>query len=83
MSGFRRRLTEGFLDHLGDDVLGDRRLARRPRLVAQQTVDPLGHKALLPAPHTRLALACLLHDFMGAETGRGQQNNLRPPHMFL
>ena len=51
------------------------RLARRPRLVAQQPVDARLHEALLPAPDHRLALAGLPHDRhraqpVGASTAR-------------
>ena len=46
--------------------------ARRPGLVAQQAIDTLSHKALLPAPDAGLRLARLPHDRSRADTISGQ-----------
>ena len=56
----RRRLRQP--DHLGGLAGGDRRLARRPGLVAQQARDTRLGKPFLPAPNGCLRLACGGHD---------------------
>ena len=57
------------------DALGDgrsqRRDARWPRLVAQETVITFLHKAFLPAPDTGLRLAGPAHDLIGANSRHG------------
>ncbi len=53
-----RRFMRGRLQRQCQDFLNqsglERRYARRPGLVAQQTIDPLLHEAFPPAPHTGL-----------------------------
>ena len=69
------------------DTLGDGRSqrldARRPRLVAQETVITFLHETLLPAPDTGLRFAGPAYDLIGADTGRAQQNDLSPPNMLV
>ena len=55
MGGFARRFGAGQGQHLGHGGGGDRRFARRPALVAQQTLHPGLGVAALPAPHRRAA----------------------------
>ena len=74
---------EGLLDELSDDSLCYRCLARWPGLVAQQAVNPIGHETLLPAPDTGLTLARSTHDLIGPQTVSRQQDDRRPPDMFL
>src|SRR4051812_44166419 len=69
--------------HLVDDLLAERRNARRPGLVAQQAVDPFRGEAFLPAPDASLRLARPAHDLNGAKTVRRQQHDLGPPGMLL
>ena len=71
------------LDHARDHRLVQGRLARRPRLVAQQAIDAGLHEPLLPAPDHRLALAGLPHDRGRAQPVGGQQHDPRPPDMLL
>ena len=59
------------------------RNARRTGLVAQQARDALGHEAFLPAPDSRFAGAAAAHDLGRAAAIGSQQDNLRPPDMFL
>ena len=77
------RLAQGQLDHPLDHRLGQRRLARRPALVAQQPVHPLGHEPLLPAPDRRLGAADLAHDRQRAHAVGAQQHDPRPLDMLL
>ena len=79
--GWRRR--QGETDHLGDPVLGDRRLACRPRPVAQQPVDACLHEPFLPTPHARLRLAGGGHDAGGADAIGGQKHDPGTPDVFL
>ena len=69
-------------DALGD-VRSQRRDARRPRLVAQETVITFLHEAFLPAPDTGLRFAGPAHDLIGANTVRAQQDDLSPPDMLV
>src|SRR3954453_18425659 len=78
-----RRLGRGQRHHLVDDLLAERRNARRPGLVAQQAVDPFRGEAFLPAPDASLRLARPAHDLNGAKTVRRQQHDLGPPGMLL
>ena len=55
MGGFARRFGAGQGQHPGHGGGGDRRFARRPALVAQQTLHPGLGVAALPAPHRRAA----------------------------
>ena len=79
----RARLGRGQRHHLVDDLLAERRNARRPGLVAQQAVDPFRGEAFLPAPDASLRLARSAHDLNGAKTVRRQQHDLGPPGMLL
>jgi hypothetical protein len=69
------------------DALGDGRSqrldARRPRLVAQETVITFLHEALLLAPDTGLRFAGPAYDLIGAGTFRAQQDDLSPPNMLV
>jgi hypothetical protein len=69
------------------DALGDVRSqgwdARRPRLVAQETVITFLHKAFLPAPDTGLRLAGPAHDPIGANTVCAQQDDLGSLDMLV
>jgi hypothetical protein len=65
------------------DVRPQRLDARRPRLVAQETVIPFLHEALLPAPDTGLRFAGPAHDLVGANTVHTQQDDLSPPDMLM
>ena len=82
-----RRLARRIGLGRGDDArrnLGfERRNARRPRLVAQQARDTIGHEAFLPAPDSRLADAGVAHDLGRAAAVRRQQHDLGPPDMLL
>ena len=81
--GFVRRLGIGQRHHPVDNRLRERRNARRPRLVAHQTVNSLGHKPLLPAPDAGLGFAGLAHDGVRSETGGGQKHDPRSPDVLL
>src|SRR4051794_12002887 len=63
-----------------DDTLGDIRPewwdARGSRLITQEAVITGPHEAFLPAPHTGLRLAGPVHDLMGADAVRTQQDDL-------
>src|ERR1700722_8292546 len=64
--------------------LGPQRLdARGTRLVAQQSIEPLLDKALLPAPNAGLGLPGSPHDFVRADPVGGQQHDLSPPDVLL
>src|SRR5258708_38879460 len=67
------------LDHRGRQ----RRLSGRARLIAQEPADAFEHEALLPAPHTGFALACLAPDPTRPDTGAGQQDDPGPPNTLL
>ncbi len=67
------------LRHLG----AERRNARRPRLVAQETVVAFLHEPFLPAPDAGLRLAGPPHDLHRAQASGRQQHDLGPPGMFL
>ena len=70
-----------------NDALGDIRSqgwdARRPRLVAQQTIIAFLHEAFLPAPDTGFGLAGLAHDLVGADAVPAQQHDLGPPNVLV
>ena len=78
-----RRRSSGEIDDLTDNFACQRRFARRAGLVAQQPIHPRLHKAFLPTPDHRFALAGLPHHRGGAETIRREQNDAGAPHMFL
>jgi hypothetical protein len=68
---------------LSNDLLAKRRNAGRAGLVTQQSRNPLGHEALLPAPDGRLGSVGQAHDLRRAATVRRQQDDPRPPNMLL
>ncbi len=78
----RRRFTKRLVDDLGDNLLWDWCLARWSGLIAQQTINTVGHETLLPAPDARLALARAPHDLVGPVTVRCQQHDLCTPDML-
>ena len=57
--------------------------ARWPRLFTQETVITFLHEALLPAPNIGLRLAGPLHDLIGANTVRAEQDDLSSPDMLV
>ncbi len=69
------------------DALGDagpqRPDARRPGLIAQETVVSFLHEALLPTPDTGLRFPSPAHDLVGADTVGAQQHDLSPPDMLV
>ena len=69
--------------HLGDPVLSDGRLARRPHPVLQQAVDTGFHKSLLPAPYARLRLTGGGHDAVRADAVGSQKHDPGTPNMLL
>jgi hypothetical protein len=71
-AAIRRRILLRSPDHLGDFFVRKLRNARRPGLVAQQTVDAVVDVALLPAPHRDLAEPGPPPDFVGADPITGQ-----------
>ena len=75
--------TVAQVDHPLDHRLGQRCLARRPALVAQEFVDTLFHEPFLPAPDHRLGTAHLAHDREHADAVGAQQHDPRPFHMLL
>ena len=79
----RRPLVQGFVDHLSDHRRRQRRFAPGPGGIALQPGNPLRHKALLPAPHRRLALAKRANDRHRPDPRRRQQHDARAPHQFL
>lgn len=79
----RRRLPHRLLKHPIDHFHRERRLARRARLVAAQTVDAGLHIARAPAPNGRLADTQPALDLIGADPVAGQQNNPGAPDMLL
>ncbi len=78
----RRGLRLGLLDHTQDHIRRERRLARRPRLVAAQTVDAGLDIARPPAPDGRLAYAQASLDLIGADTVAGQLYDPRAPDRY-
>ena len=78
----RRRLISQGNDAI--DGLGRQgRNARRSGLVAGQPLDPLMHKAFLPAPDHGFALADCAGNGGRARTVGSQNNDLRPPDVLL
>ena len=82
-----RGLVTGRLQRQGHDLVDQSRLERRDTwragFVAQQPIHPFGHEPFLPAPHACLGFAGRCHDRLGAQTLRSQENDPRPPNMFL
>ena len=83
VGGLRRLIGQRQRHHALRHLGAERRDARRPGLVAQQTVHPLGHEPRLPAPDARLGLARPPHDLRRPEAVRGRQNDAGPPHVLL
>src|SRR5438067_9211086 len=81
------RLDRRISQRQRDDSLGhfrfERRDARWPGLVAQETFDTLFGKALLPSPDAGLRLARPPHDLDRADAGRTEQHDLGSPDMLL
>jgi hypothetical protein len=75
-----RRVRRPFGRRLGHDLphrrLRQRLLARWPRLVAQQAVNPGFGEPSLPAPHRRLRLPGPLHDLHGARAPSAARSGL-------
>lgn len=67
----------------GDGLRVQSRDARRTGLIAQQTINALGHETLLPAPHACLGLARLPHDRSRAEAAGAEQHDLGSPDVLL
>jgi hypothetical protein len=82
MGRLMRRGSVGQRHHPIDGLGRQRRDARGPRLVAGQPVNPLMHKAFLPAPNHGLALANGAHDGGGALAIRRQQSNPCAPDVL-
>ena len=57
--------------------------ARRPRFVTQKAIDAFLHEPLLPAPDAGLRFARPAHDLVRSDAVRAQEDDRRPPHMFL
>ena len=79
----RRRAGEGRLHDARLHLGAQRWQAWRPGLVTQQARDTLGHKPLLPAPDGSFAGTAAQHNRRRAVAVGGQQNDPRPPDMFL
>ena len=78
-----RRVFQGQRHHARGHLGSQRRNARGPRLVAQQSLEPLRGEALLPAPHAGLGLADSPHDLDGANAIAAQQDDLGAPDLLL
>lgn len=82
-----RRLARRISKRQGHHTLGDigtePHNARRPRLVAQETLDAFCGEALLPAPYAGLRFAGLSHDFDSPDAIGTQQDDLGPPDVLL
>ncbi len=83
MGGFARRVLLGQRHDTLGHLRPKRRDARRPRLVAQQTLDTVRHEPFLPAPDTGLGLSRPTHDLVRAKTLSSQNDDLGSPSMFL
>ena len=81
------RFPGRFPERQRDDALGrlgaQRLDARGTRLVAQQSVEPLLDKALLPAPNAGLRLGRAPHNRICADATGGQQHDFSPPDVLL
>ena len=75
----RQRQRCHALDHFG----AEGRDARQACFVTQKTVDAFLHEPLLPAPDASLRFARPAHDLLRSRAVRAQQDDRRPPHMFL
>jgi hypothetical protein len=83
MSRLARRFGKRQIDDAFDDFGRQRGLARRTRLVAQQTIDALAHEALLPTPDNRLRQSRPLHDLCRAAAIGGGENDPGPGCVLL
>src|SRR6202041_1830996 len=81
------RFPGRFRERQRDDALGrldaQRLDARGTRLVAEQPIEALLDKALLPAPNTGLGLSGSSHDRVRADAVGGQQHDFSPPNVLL
>ena len=81
------RFPRRFRERQRDDALGrldaQRLDARGTRLVAQQPIEALLDKALLPAPNTGLGLSGSSHDRVRADALGAQQHDFGPPNVLL
>ena len=59
------------------------RNARRARFVTEKTINAFFHEPFLPAPDAGLRLARPAHDLVGSDAVGTQEDDGRPPHMFL
>ncbi len=57
--------------------------ARRAGLVAEKAINAFFHEAFLPASDAGLRLARPTHNLRCADTVGAQEDDCRPPHMFL
>lgn len=83
MGGFVTRSFECQRHNLVNQSGVEWRDVRWLGLVAQQTLDTLGHEALLSASHAGLGLRGGGHDRTGTEALIAQENDPRPPNMFV
>ena len=83
MGRFDGRVCQRQRRHALDHVGAKRRDARRPRFVTQKAVDAFLHEPLLPAPDAGLRFARPAHDLVRSDAVRTQEDDSRPPHMFL
>ena len=81
------RFPGRFRERQRDDALGrldaQRLNARGTRLIAEQPIEALLDKALLPAPNTGLGLSGSSHDPVRADALGGQQHDFSPPNVLL
>ena len=80
------RFPGRFRERQRNDALGrldaQRLNARGTRLIAEQPIEALLDKALLPAPNTGIGLSGSSHDRVSDATG-GQQHDFSPPNVLL
>jgi hypothetical protein len=81
------RFAGRFRERQRDDALGrldaQRFDARGTCLVAEQPIEALLDKALLPAPNTGLGLSGSSHDRVRADALGGQQHDFSSPNVLL
>ena len=78
-----KRILQRQRHHAPGHFRTERRNARGPRLVAQQSFEACRGEALLPAPHAGLGLAGLSHDLDGTGAVGAQQDDLGAPDALL
>lgn len=83
MGRFDRRIGQGQRDNPLNHLGAKGRDTRRTRLVAEKAIDAFLHEPLSPTPDTGLGLLGPTHDFRRAHAVGAQENDGRPPHMFL